>query len=365
MSPHRIHDKGKTARVILAAFWMVMGGFLSAQEAVKNPDKPSSPNAGRVLGLKEELRITDAGGEYFLRSPRFIKTAPNGQIYIYDRDELLQLDPRGRFLRNLYKKGQGPGELNYISNFEPVGELLLVHSNSPAKLVWFDAQGNVVKEISLAAEGGRLDLLFRSGGRSYFFKQGVPISSGKTTPSDLPFSLWSISDDGSRSREVTTFLTKVIAFGGAFMWDGLQTAVVNDRYLFVGYANPYAIKVYDLKEERLLRSFSRPYKRLPSPKESRGAIISKDGRRFEMPGSEYLDDIAALFAVGDALWVRTSTMDPEKGILFDVYNVEGRYTDAFYLKTAGRPLAVEGDAVFIVEKTPDETIEIAKYRIVR
>ena len=84
-----------------------------------------------------------------------------------------------------------------------------------------------------------------------------------------------------------------------------------------------------------------------------------------MPGSEFLEDISAVFAVGDVLWVQTSTKDPDRGILFDVFNVEGRYVDAFYLKTAGRPLAVEGDTVFIVERTPEETIEIAKYRIVR
>ena len=130
--------------------------------------------------------------------------------------------------------------------------------------------------------------------------------------------------------------------------------------------NPYSIKAFDCREERHLRTFSRPYRRVPRPKEIRAsAIISRDGRRFEMPGSEYLEDIVALFAVGDMLWVRTSTRDPEKGILFDVFSVEGRYVDAFYLKTAGRPLAVENDAVFIVEKTPEETIEIAKYRIVK
>jgi hypothetical protein len=352
-------------RMYYAAALLLFGGLLGAQTIFKNSEKPSNPKAGRILSLKEELRITDAGGEFFLQYPSIVKTAPDGSIFLRDRDELLHLDARGRFLRNLYKKGQGPGELNSVSNFEPVGDLLLVHSNSPGKLVWFDTQGKAIKEISLAAESGRLDLLFRRGGRSYFFKQGVPSSTGKVTPSDLPFSLWSISDDGGGGREVTTFLTKAIAFGRAYMWDSLQTAVVNDRYLFVGYANPYAIRVYDLLEERLLRTFSRTYKRLPSAKENRGAIISSDGRRIEMPGSEYLDDIAALFAVGDMLWVRTSTRDTEKGILFDVYNVEGRYVDAFYIKTAGRPLAVEGDAVFIVEKTPEETIEIVKYRIVR
>ncbi len=352
-------------RIIWAAICLALSVILGAQEIVKNPDKPANANAGRVLTLKEELRISDAGGGFYLQYPRIIKMAPSGSIFICDREELIQFDAQGRFQRNLYKKGQGPGELNYVSNIEPVGDLLLVHSNDPGKLVWFDSGGKAVEEISLATEG-RLYFRFHSRGQSYLFKQGIPDSSGKPIPTDLPFSLWSISDDGSRRREVTTFLTKVIAIQGAFMWDELLTAIVNDRYLFVGYTNPYSIKVYDLREGRLLRNFSRPYKRVPRPKDTRAsAIISRDGRRYEMPGSEYLEDVAAVFAVGDELWVQTSTKDPKKGILFDVYNVEGRYVDAFYLKTAGRVMAIESNAVFTLEKTPDETLEIAKYRIVR
>jgi len=333
---------------------------------VKNPEKPAGPNAGRILNLREELRITDAGGEFFLRYPHVLKTGPDGSIYVLDRDQLLRLDGRGRFLGNFFKKGQGPGELNSVSNIEPIGNLLLVHSYDPGKLVWFDAQGKAVKEVSLAAAGGRMDYLFHGTGESYFFKRGVPSEVGKAVPVDLPYSLVSISDDGSRTHELGTFSTKAIYIGGAMTWDGLLTAVMKGRYFFVGSVNPYSIKAFDCREERLLRIFSRPYRRVPRPKGSSGAaIISRDGKRFQMPGSEFLDDIAAIFVVGDALWVQTSTKDPEKGILFDVFNVEGQYVDAFYLKTAGRPLAVEGDAVFIVERTPEESIEIAKYRIAR
>jgi hypothetical protein len=353
-------------KVLLLGIGLVLGGLLGAQDIVKNPEKPSSPNAGRVLNLKEELRITDAGGEFFLQYPSILKTSPDGSIYLRDRDELIQMDPRGHFLRNLYKKGQGPGELNYVSGFDPVGDLLLVHSNDPGKLVWFDAQGKAVKEVSLAAAGGRMDYLFHGTGESYFFKRGVPGEVGKAAPVDLPHSLVSITDEGSRTHDLGVFSTKAISVGGAMLWDGLLTAIASGRYLFVASVNPFSIKAFDCREERHLRTFSRPYKRIPRPKEVRAsAIISRDGRRFEMPGSEYLEDIVALFAVGDMLWVRTSTRDSEKGILFDVFNIEGQYVDAFYLKTDGRPLAVEGDAVFIAEKTPDETIEIAKYRIVR
>jgi hypothetical protein len=345
---------------------LALSGLLSAQGIIKNPERPLSPNAGRVLSLREELRITDAGGEFYLRSPRILKTGPDGSIYILDRDELIQLDARGRFLRNLFQKGQGPGELNLVSNFEPVGDLLLVHSSDPGKVVWFDALGKVVEDTTLAGAGGRMDYQFHGTGQSYFFKRGVPSESGRAVPVNLPYSLLTISDDGSRTHELGAFLTKVISIQGAFIWDPLLTAAMRGRYFFVASVNPCSIQVFDCREERFLKTFSRTYKRVPRPKGSSSAsITSSDGRRFQMPGSEYLEDIVALFVAGEALWVQTSTKEPSKGILFDVYDLEGRYVDAFYLKTAGRPLAVEGNAFFIVEKTPEETIEIAKYRIIR
>lgn len=353
-------------KVLLSGLGLVLGGLLGAQDIVKNPEKPASPNAGRVLNLREELRITDAGGEFFLRYPSILKSGLDGSIYVRDRDELLQFDTKGRFRRNFFKKGQGPGELNDVSNFDPAGDLLLVHSNDPGKIVWFDETGRAVREVSLAAASGRMDHVFHATDRSYFFKHGFPSERGKAAPVDLPYSLLVISDDGKQARELSTFLTKAIFIGGAMTWDGLLTAVMKERYFVVAYGNPYLVQIFDCRERRLLRTFSKPYKRVPRPKGNSGAsITSPDGRKFQLPGSEYLEDIAALFVAGDALWVQTSTKDPNRGILFDVFNIEGQYVDAFYLKTAGRPLAVEDDAVFIVEKTPDETLEIAKYRIVR
>ncbi|MBC7361741.1 MAG: hypothetical protein H5U06_05590 [Candidatus Aminicenantes bacterium] len=37
-------------------------------------------------------------------------------------------------------------------------------------------------------------------------------------------------------------------------------------------------------------------------------------------------------AVGDLIWVITSTAEPGKGVLVDVFNGEGKYVDCFYLK---------------------------------
>jgi hypothetical protein len=351
-------------KVILFEGILILVISLSAQQIVKNSDKPASPRAGRILSLREEVRISDKGGEFFLQYPRILKTGPDGFIYIYDRDQLVQLESQGRFLRNLYKKGQGPGELNLISSFECVDGLLLVHSNNPGKLVWFDAQGKAIREVSLA-EAGRMNFLFHAGENSYFFKQGTLNPSGKAVPIDVPHLLLTVSDDGREKRELTAFPLRTLIVQGAMLWDRIQAVVLDRRFVFVSHSNPYSIKLFDCQAQRLLRTFSRPYKRVSRPKD-RGvtSITTSDGRKFELPGSEFLDDISEMFIHKETLWVQTSTKNLDKGYLFDVFNLEGRYVDMFYLKTGGRLLAVEGDALFIVERTPDETIEIAKYRIV-
>jgi len=45
-------------------------------QIIENPAKPVARNAGRILKLKESVRIEDVGGEYFFRYPRIIKMAP-------------------------------------------------------------------------------------------------------------------------------------------------------------------------------------------------------------------------------------------------------------------------------------------------
>lgn len=341
-----------------------LAAIFAPQDIVKNPDKPANPKSGRILNLREELRITDEGGPFFLEFPRRLKTGPEGSIYIYDHDQLIQLDARGHFVRNYYKKGQGPGELNAVSNFDFVDRLLLVHSNNPGKLVWFDGQGQPVREVSLSGMGGRMDFVFLKGETLYFFKMGRLEPNEKAMPVDLPHSLLAVSSEGKERGELTVFPTRALAIGGAMMWEDLMSVVMDGRFVFVSHSNSYSIKVFDCQTRRVLREFYRPYQRVPRPKGSRGAaIFSADGTKYELPGSGFLRDIAAMFVVQDTLWIQTSTKDPEKGYLFDVFDLGGRYLDMFFLKKDGRLLAVEGDALYIVETTSEGTAEVVKYRV--
>ena len=84
----------------------------SAQEIIENPEKPPSKNAGRVVQLKEILRIKDVKGQFYFKGPWDVKTAKDGSIFVHEPDRLLMFDSDGKFIRDLYKKGEGPGELH-------------------------------------------------------------------------------------------------------------------------------------------------------------------------------------------------------------------------------------------------------------
>ena len=90
-------------------------------QIIENPAKPIAKNAGRIVTLEEELRIEDTGAGYFFKNPGPIRVSPRGDIFFKDGPEqALHFDPEGRFVRNLFKKGQGPGELSTLGDTWPL-----------------------------------------------------------------------------------------------------------------------------------------------------------------------------------------------------------------------------------------------------
>lgn len=103
----------KAVLFILASLSLIME--LPAQAIIENPDKPLRKDAGRVLKLKEVWRITDEGGQFYFRYPEDLKISSDGHIFYADEKELLKFSPDGKFIKNLYKKGQGPEKSKAIS----------------------------------------------------------------------------------------------------------------------------------------------------------------------------------------------------------------------------------------------------------
>jgi hypothetical protein len=338
---------------------------LSAQEIIKNPEQPNNPAAGRIPQLREIVRLSDESGEFYFKYPQFVKRGGDESLYILDSNQLLHFDSRGKFLGNYFKKGQGPGELNFVSNIDFDGDAVVAHSYNPDKLVWLDGRGRLIRDISLVNSGGRGNLLFFDQTTFYHLETRMPRDEVKSKIGRLDGVLRSISADGRTVKELTSFPIRMFLVDGAMMYDAIVTVPLNRRYLAVSHTKEYAIKLYDCRKPGLLRVFDRKYKRVAAAGNALGpAIKSKTGTLYKMPDSEWADDVAGLFAYEDVLWVQTSTHDKDKGILFDVFNLEGKYIDAFFLKSTGRLLGVQGDVLFIRETTPEQTIQIAGYRIV-
>lgn len=236
------------------SLFLILNFFGYPQEAIKNPEKPQNGRAGRVLKLQEELRITDESGEFFFQYPREIKMAPDGTYFFYDREQLIQLDKEGRFMRNFYRKGQGPGELNYVSNFIVQKDTLIVHNNSPNKVVWFNLRGELVTELSLQTMGSRADLQFCHEGKFYLLKSGMPTRPEKLEVMDIPQILIEFSEKTNEQKELISFPLKALVAGGAWASGGNVLSIpYKDRYLFISHTQEYMVNLYDCESHDLLR----------------------------------------------------------------------------------------------------------------
>jgi len=352
---------------------------LISQTIIENPEKPPAKNAGRAVRLEEVLRIEDAGDAFFFQMPYNLKVGPGGTILVQDTGQLLQFDQDGDFIRNFFKKGQGPGEVSSIRNYCFEGNELVVHCPSPNKIVWFDADGELVKEFRIEYPTAGLQFLSYSQGIYYFDQFEFPRDRGEPQIKDIPHTLYKQKeDDGDLVRleefPVSYYVVWAKGGGGAVIpMNRLICAPAGENYVFFNHRPEYQIKMFDLERGEIVRVISRPYERQRTPADyhgMRGPII--DGEVVVPPRPRFLNDIENIFKHRDTIWVMTSTVDKSKGTLFDIFEFDGRYIDNFYLQIPENvapaayrfePLTVSGDFFYIIEKTEDETFVIKKYKI--
>lgn len=357
--------------------------FSLSQEIIENPEKPLSKKAGRVVDLKEVLSIHDVGDAYYFKYPSNLKIAPDGSIFFLDwrSNQLLQFDTNGKFLRNFFKKGQGPGELSSVSNFFFEGSNIIIYDARLQKILWLNFNGEAVKEFKVRKKARFMFRLYHEDAY-YFIQYNVQFTKKMPSYVDVPYHLVSISENGNEAHELTSFLLKAYVIsgkgggGGSFNIEKMITAPLANRYLFISHSTEYLVKLFDAETNKIIRSFSREYKRVKPSSEYKERMkkggIGIDGKHYTEPVQKYRNDIQNLFVNQKMLWVMTSTEDKKKGILFDVFDLEGRYVDKFYLKFTEENfprygginrMAVSGEFLYQIETTPEETYVIKKYKI--
>jgi hypothetical protein len=355
--------------------------YLFSQEMIENPKKPLSKNAGRVVRLEEVHEITDESGEFYFKHPGNFRVAPNGDFFISDADQLLQFDERGHFIRNLFKKGQGPAEMTSMTDYQLTNEGVLIHCDSPSKIVKFDYDGKLINEIPLHQMKGHLSFLSYYDGQYYFTYIDWKKLDTFEGVVGLPYALISIASDGETYKELSIFRTKsVIAakgniHAGAVPVDMFRVVPWQERYLVISHTEEYGINLFDAESNQIVKKFRRKYPRIKATdkKDKRPDFrIIWDGEVFRSPKRKYLYDVEQIWGNGEFLWVLTSATEEGKGYVVDVFDVSCTYIDMFFFNFPEEMTKdyfhlvnsyVSGGYLYTAVKDENDTYTIKKYRI--
>jgi hypothetical protein len=334
---------------------------LSAQDLIENPRKPAAANAGRLLKLQEIWKITDDGGAFYFKYPGRLKTASDGTIFLWDDRELLKFTADGTFVRNLFKEGAGPGEMSTHFSYLIDGAAIFIYDSELMRLWMMDTDGKFLGDVPLAdrALNSFLGVWKNS---LVFFHDGAPDASGGIPGfADIPQIIVFLSKQGNKEAEFPSFFfRRYLVSGGGLNWGNSIKAQSEDgRFIFGFHGREYRIEVLDLERKTIVRRFKRDYARVPDPETPDGRARRES---LKLPRDEYKSDITGLMPNGPRLWVRTSTEDPVKGTLWDVFDAEGKYVDCFYLGAGRTLLRAVGDILFVLEQNSNETYQLVKYR---
>ena len=373
---------------VLCFVLLLLAGSLAAPAAgygqiVENPAKPKAANAGRVIVPQEVVAISDEGtSDYYFNWPRNLHAGPDGSLLLTDKDQVLQFDAIGMFLRNLFKKGQGPGEMPYPGTPLSTGKSIVVFSGRPSKLVYFSPSGRYEKEIAVRGEGQTsLSLIGYQAGRFYFESGEFPRKTGDPGVVDNPRTIVAVNESDGAIEPLTTFITRsyVMTEGnarGMFEISSLIAVPFRDDLLALAHTEEYLVKIFDPAADKIVREFRRAYERIKgeplTEAEKKGSVIL-NGKPYTRPERKFENDVKNILARNNEIWAVTSTKDKAKGVLIDVFDREGVYQDCFWLKLPEAALksilspgqcVLDGDFLWIVERSEDETFAIKKCRVV-
>jgi len=348
---------------------------VTAQQVMENPAKPMSIRAGRVVSLKEVARITDGNGKFLFVQPFGVFTGRDGSVYVQEYKQLLKFDAQGKFLKNMLKWGEGPGELNGNLTDVIVGDAeVILYSSNVYKLLRLDLNGGLLGEKKFVTGFGTL--LGYRGGRYVVMKherKDIPRVNGLV---DYDHRLILIADDGTVVN--TPFVLPLtnawhmrtiggVPSGGMSSISRFMPLPVDDRFVFLFHSPEYLIRIIDIEKGEIPLSFRRKYERV------KYEFALPKNAPSDYPVPKYHNDLCRLLWHKGNLWAVTSTFDKDKGILVDVFSREGQYLDNFYLPIFKirrnnpqyyAPMALWENFLYLLEADEDDIISLVKYEII-
>lgn len=381
-----MHDQALNLSRIVVVF-LIVGGFgcgigdrvekttENGVEVVVNHVEPYHlANRPDRLDLKRELSI-DFGrediGALGIANAIDFEVDVNGKLYFFDSnakgDTIFAFDEQGRFKRSFGRKGQGPGEINWIlfTQFDAAGHLLVTdHMNK--KVLTYDDSGKCLQETKFPSGDRILNPL--SNGNFLCLRRNQPAKS--TMPEDV-FSLLdgTFSEIGILDRR-TPYDLNSLGFRGVVSQPMFQFVVAADSIFIANEDRGYEILRYDLTGKLV-----RKIRKVAIPVEISDAVKKDRMKKFEGMGvkvwfPDHWPPISTFFADDQGfLYVKTFETGQNVGeSRFDVFDPEGVFFSQISLRvfTEGdRSAAVrfKNGKLYAFEEKPDGYRAFCIYRM--
>ncbi len=315
----------------------------------------------------EELTIgRGASEDEQLQEVLTVQADAQGRIYALDSKaaQVKVFDARGRFLRAIGKKGQGPGEFDLPGRcvVTPGGELAVLDLGNH-RVSFFSLEGKLKREISTATHNL---LHLRVNARGDVFSDRVIVRR----PQELGFELVRFSPDLSSSvvlasegfpqlpGHLNPFRPQILY--GLTRDDGLAWACM-DRYE-ITVLDPEGRPRRKIVKEPEPNSF-RDEDRKEFLREIFGDRGLPEGMTMDFPDS--FQPIRSLIVTDtDHILVRTNVRDGRGGLVHDVFDPAGRFVSQFALGENEYVMMVrDGKAYTIVQEDEDGIPLVRRYAL--
>ena len=345
---------------------------------IQNPSTPRHPE--RSITLEEDLRIKGTEGEEgpgTLYQPVRLAVGESGAIYIIDSQDwsIKVFDPLGNFIREFGRKGQGPGEFQFITEMEFLEDgRLLVLDPALRRITLFSPEGEFLESHTCSERFTRLLYVTES---SYLTDVFVRVQSEDISRSRaLEIKEYDLKGNEMRSmQEFKPPEIKVIREGDRFMSTEIphtpQSIFAGDshrKWLYHCRNDRYSIEVFN-REGTKIKQIGREYDPVPYSKneadEFRRQILSNTNnplapRLAEETPLPQVKSVTQWMLVDDRgnLWFQTFEKGKEEGITltaYDIFDKEGIYTSRIWLKYSEEMFSArfKDGRLYLLESDPE------------
>ncbi len=347
------------------------GGTIETRDGIRIVKNPVDPLYEKPpVSLEEDLAIGadgEKGDGLFFRTvltSNSLDVDRSGNIYILDTEgcTIAVVDSQGRYIRNIGRNGQGPGEFQYPMCLKVLpDDKIAVYDGSNLRMSFFEFSGRLSYEISLAVHSPLFTPQIDSRGQVFGLAPG-------REGADRTWELLKISADGKTISQIIRSATRVSLDANKInlFMTRLDFRLTPQDEIVWGDQKDYVLNVAD-NAGRLKAIIYREYVPLAITKKDIDARLDvmyggdprPTGVKAVAPSS-FPPFNMLLVADDGRIFVRTRERTAEGiGYSFDVFDGQGVFLYRMGFK--GTPLLISRDRLYALEEDEEGIVLIKRY----